>query len=301
MKKKFTLLCILNILMVTTFTATFAQNAQKAELSNSPAKSIFNIKNTRDYSNKGRFFVTWGYNFDWYAKSDIHFTGPGYDFTLRDVVAKDRPTKLDLTYINPLEITIPQFNFHFGYFIKDNYTISLGWDHMKYVAQIPQTVKVDGNIGATISNPAIVVPAKYVGIYNNRDLLVEEDMLQYEHTDGFNYISSEVERYDDVWVAKNKKQSFNIETGLGAGFIIPRTDAHLFGVGANHFWNFAGYGVSAKVGGRFFFTHRFYLQGNLKAGWSNLIKIHTTGRNDLDNAKQKISFLENYYVLGYTI
>ncbi|MBU2046443.1 MAG: hypothetical protein KJ712_06925, partial [Bacteroidetes bacterium] len=191
-----------------------------------------------------------------------------------------------------------QFNFHFGYFIKDNYSISIGWDHMKYVAQIPQTVKAIGFIGKTISNPAIPT-GRYEGTYNNDDLYVDKDMLLYEHTDGFNYVSAELERYDDVWVAKNHKQSLNIETGLGGGFIIPRTDAHLFGVGANHYWNFAGYGVSAKVGARFFFTHKFYLQENIKAGWSNLTKIHTTGRNDIDNAEQKISFLENYYVVGF--
>ncbi len=301
MANKLALFCILNIFLVTTFTTLFAQENKKNETTNSPAKSIFNLKNTRNYSNKGKFYVHWGYNFSWYAKSDIHFKGPNYDFTLKNVVAKDRPTKLDLTYINPLEITIPQFNFHFGYYIKDNYTISIGWDHMKYVAQMPQTVKIDGYIGATISDPAnpIIVPPKYVGVYNNDDLNVGTDMLTYEHTDGYNYVSAEVERYDDVWVAKNHKQSFNIETGVGTGFLIPRTDARLFGVGSNHFWNFAGYGVSAKVGARFFFNQHLYFQGNLKAGWTNLTKIHTTGRNGIDNAKQQISFLENYYVLGY--
>ncbi|MBU0697319.1 MAG: hypothetical protein KKE39_12475 [Bacteroidetes bacterium] len=272
--------------------------AQEKTQQNIAAKSIFNLKNSRDYSNKGKIYVHWGYNFSWYAKSDIRLYGPNYDITLKDVVAKDRPTKLSLTYINPLEITIPQFNFHFGYFIKDNYSISIGWDHMKYVAQIPQTVKAIGFIGKTISNPAIPT-GRYEGTYNNDDLYVDKDMLLYEHTDGFNYVSAELERYDDVWVAKNHKQSLNIETGLGGGFIIPRTDAHLFGVGANHYWNFAGYGVSAKVGARFFFTHKFYLQENIKAGWSNLTKIHTTGRNDIDNAEQKISFLENYYVVGF--
>ncbi len=272
--------------------------AQEKTQENIAAKSIFNLKNSRDYSNKGKIYVHWGYNFSWYAKSDIRLYGPNYDITLKDVVAKDRPTKLSLTYINPLEITIPQFNFHFGYFFKDNYSVSIGWDHMKYVAQIPQTVKAIGYIGNTISNPGIPT-GNYAGTYNNQDLYVDKDMLVYEHTDGFNYVSAEIERYDDAWVAKNNKQSLNIETGLGAGFIIPRTDAHLFGVGANHYWNFAGYGVSAKVGARFFFTHKFYLQGNIKAGWSNLTTIHTTGRNDLDNAQQKISFLENYYVVGF--
>ena len=45
------------------------------------AKSIFNPKYKRTVSNKGKFFAHWGYNFSSYAKSDIHFKGPNYDFT----------------------------------------------------------------------------------------------------------------------------------------------------------------------------------------------------------------------------
>ncbi len=110
-------------------------------------KSIFKPKNLRTESNKGKFFFFWGYNFSSYAKSDIHFTGPNYDFILHDVKAADRPTKFGSTYFDPSRLTIPQFNLHFGYYIKDNYSISLGWDHMKYVVDIPQQVKISGFIG----------------------------------------------------------------------------------------------------------------------------------------------------------
>ena len=84
---------------------------------------------------KGPFFAFWGYNRSAYLNSDIKFVGPGYDFTLENVVAKDAPTPLKEInkYINPALFSIPQFNFHVGYFIKDNLSVSIGWDHMKYV------------------------------------------------------------------------------------------------------------------------------------------------------------------------
>jgi len=52
---------------------------------------------------KGSYFAFWGYNRSDYPTSDIHFTGPGYDFTLHDVVAADAPTPFDgfKTYFNP--------------------------------------------------------------------------------------------------------------------------------------------------------------------------------------------------------
>jgi hypothetical protein len=260
--------------------------------------SFFNNEIKRDFSRKGNWFVHWGYNFSWYDTSDINFKGPGYDFTLKHVVAHDRPKKLSFEYLDPGLITTPQFNLRFGYFIKDNYSISLGWDHMKYVMDIPQTVNVDGYINATISNPAIPTLA-YAGVYNDKPLNVKGDMLGFEHTDGFNYVSTEVERYDDMWVARSQKTSLTFESGLGIGLMIPRTDVHLFGVGKNNFWNIAGYGISAKAGFKFYITKGLYLQNTSKIGFTSLSRIHTTGRNEYDSASQKIKYLENFTALGY--
>lgn len=42
---------------------------------------------------KGSIMAFWGWNRSGYTKSDIRFSGNGYDFTLNNVVAHDRPTK----------------------------------------------------------------------------------------------------------------------------------------------------------------------------------------------------------------
>ena len=84
-------------------------------------------------SKKGQMFVFWGWNRAAFTKSDIHFRGNGYDFTLENVVAHDRPSELDWAYVDPGQISKPQFNFRLGYFIKDNLALVVGTDHMKYV------------------------------------------------------------------------------------------------------------------------------------------------------------------------
>ena len=93
--------------------------------------------------NKGKFYVYWGGNRDNYAKSDIHFTGNNYDFTLYDVTAQDRPKGWHIDYVNPTRMTIPQTNLRIGYFINDHYNISIGYDHMKYI--------MDNNVRAKYS------------------------------------------------------------------------------------------------------------------------------------------------------
>ncbi len=273
-------------------------HAQEAPQNKKIGKSIFNKESTRDFSRKGNWYVHWGWNFSWYDKSDITFKGPGYDFTLKNVSAKDRPSKLSSDYINPMELTTPQFDFRFGYFINDTYSISLGWDHMKYVMNIPQKVVIDGHIDPMVSDPQIST-GKYAGVYHDQEITVQPEMLTFEHTDGLNYVSAELERYDDIWVARNKKQMLTMETGAGLGFVIPRSDVRFFGVGENNFWNFAGYGISVKAGLKFNVTKKLYFQNVTKAGFIDLDKIHTTGRNSIDGAQQTIRFLENYTAIGF--
>ncbi len=290
---------ILSILAVMISCQLYAQEPdQKLISSTFQSQSIFNTKIKSTESRKGKWYAFYGYNFSWYTPSDIRFKGKGYDFTLKDVKAKDRPSKLSLDYINPMQITTPQVNIRFGYFINDNYSISIGWDHMKYVMNIPQTVSIYGYIDPIVSDPGIPT-GSFAGVYNGEKIEVPATMLTFEHTDGYNYVSAEIERHDDVWLAKNQKNRLTMETGLGVGTIIPRTDARFFGVGENHYWNFAGYGASAKVGLKFHITKGLYIQNTAKVGWSRLNNIRTTGRNDIDKASQNISYLENYTVIGY--
>jgi hypothetical protein len=291
-------LLVVSLVATTAFAQTPATTTVDSTL-NLP-KSIFKNVNSRNYSNKGKFYFHWGYNFSSYANSDLRLYGKGYDFTLKNVVAQDRQTPLSATYIDLARLSIPQFNAHFGYYLNDNYSISIGWDHMKYVLDVPQTVKISGTIAATISDPAISTGIKE-GIYTNQDITLTPDFLTFEHTDGYNYASIEVERYDDAWRAKKGKMYLALETGLGAGLIIPRSDVRLFGVGQNNYWNLAGWGVSAKAGAKLFFNTHLFFQGSLKTGWTNLSNIRTTGRNGIDKAQQKISYLENYWVLGYIL
>ncbi|RAJ33305.1 hypothetical protein LY11_01347 [Pedobacter cryoconitis] len=261
-------------------------------------KSIFSNEIKRNFSRKGDFYVHWGYNHSWYGKSDINFTGPNYDFTLKDVVAHDRQSPLKWNYLNPAKVSEPQYNLRVGYFISDNYSISIGWDHMKYVMDIPQRVAITGVIGETISDPGVPT-GPLAGTYNGQMIDVTSKMLTYEHTDGFNYANIEIERYDDIWVAPSRQTSLTLETGLGGGMMVPRSDVRLFEQGRNNHWNVAGYGFSAKIGLKFYVTRGLYIQNTTKVGATNLKTVHTTGRDDLDKASQKINYVQNFWALGY--
>ena len=247
--------------------------------------------------NKGKFFIFWGGNRDVYAKSDIHYTGNNYDFTVENATAHDKPKGWHIDYVNPSRMTIPQTNLRFGYFISDKYSISLGVDHMKYVVKQNQTVNVNG----VINLPLNEVGSVYNGVYNNTPTVLTESFLKLEHTDGLNYVHFEFARLDDISHLINlpniDKFQLNLTEGLGSGFLYPRTDSSLLGKERHDDYNVAGFGVSAKLGLNFTFFKYFFIQTELKGGYIGMNNIRTTF-DASDKATQEILFFEKTIAFG---
>lgn len=244
--------------------------------------------------NKGKFFVYWGWNWADYSNSDIRFKGANYDFTLSDVAAKDKPSKFSLNdHLNPRRITIPQNNYRIGYFFKENYTVSIGVDHMKYIMIANQDVIINGNIA--------VGNAMYDGTYTNETIQLTEDFLQFEHTDGLNYINIELKRFDEIsdWLGIDLEDiELNLTEGLGIGVLFPRTNTSLFGQERHDDFHISGWGVSAGAGVNITFHKHFFIQLDYKIGYIDMPDVKTT-LNTVDFASQSFFFFENTFVLGW--
>lgn len=248
--------------------------------------------------NKGKMFFFWGGNRENFTKSDIHFKGSNYDFTIHDVVANDKPKGWHLDYINLTRMTIPQTNFRMGYFINDHYNIAIGVDHMKYVMQQNQTANVTGSVNLPSTEPGSVNN----GIYTNTPVnFTDENFLTYEHTDGLNYVHSEISRVDDfsnlLKIKNTDKFQINLTEGLGAGILFPKTNSKLLGKERHDDFHVSGFGVSAKVGLNFTFLKYFFLQAELKGGYIKMNDIRTTA-NSNDTAEQEFFFLQRIIAFG---
>lgn len=242
--------------------------------------------------NKGKFYFFWGGNRESYTNSDIHFKGADYDFTLYDVAAVDKPKGWHIDYINPTRMTIPQTNFRMGYFINDHYNISLGLDHMKYVMVQNQSVAITGNYPAAYNSTVI-----NNGVVN----LADESFLTFEHTDGLNYINTEVSRVDDISKLFKIKNTdvfqISITEGVGGGILYPKTNAMLMLKERHDDFNVAGYGFSAKAGLNLTFFKHFFIQAELKGGCINMPNIKTT-YDSADSASQKFMFFQRIIAFG---
>ncbi|RLD20308.1 MAG: hypothetical protein DRI69_06585 [Bacteroidetes bacterium] len=237
---------------------------------------------------QGRLYIYWGWNIGWYTKSDITFSGDDYQFTLKKVIANDRQSPFALDpYLNPLAATIPQYNFRIGYFIKEHWDVSFGIDHMKYVVQTDQIVKISGYIENT--------ETLYDGIYEDDDIVIAEDFLLFEHTDGLNYGNIEVRRSDQLF--DFNKVKINLTEGLGGGMLIPRTNTTLLNKERYDEFHMSGFGLHGVVGINATFFNVFFIQSELRGGYINMPDIRTTISTN-DSASQSFFFSQLNIVFG---
>lgn len=240
----------------------------------------------------GSIYLYWGWNHAQYTKSDITFSGNDYSFKLYDVKAHDRQTHFGSAFFNPGEMTIPQYNFRLGYFFHNNWNVSFGIDHMKYVMDQNQTVNITGSIDNG---------SAFNGRYNGDQIKLTEDFLTFEHTDGLNYANFEIRRFDNIRhfpISKNGKGiGINVTEGLGAGILYPKTNAKLMENARNDKFHLAGFGTSGIVGLNINFWEHFFVQAELKGGFVNMPSIRTTSFRS-DKAKQHFFYLQENLVFG---
>jgi hypothetical protein len=261
---------------------------------NTFAQEEIKIQDKYTAHNKGKFFVSWGGNRESYSKSDITFKGKDYNFTLDNVKAHDKPKGWHIDYVNPARMTIPQTNFKMGYFVSDYYSVSIGVDHMKYVMNQNQAVNINGNYPNS-GDYNELIPG------NPNQVLLTEQFLKFEHTDGLNYINTEFSRHDDISslfkITDTDKIQINLTEGVGFGVLYPKTNTTLLGKERHDDFHVSGYGTSLKAGLNVTFFKHFYIQGELKGGYINMQDIRTT-KSAEDSASQNFFFFQRIIAFG---
>lgn len=242
--------------------------------------------------NKGKIYVYWGGNRGFFTDSDIWFRGEDYNFTLNSVQAHDKPKGWHVDYVNPARMTIPQTNLRVGYFVTDKYNISLGVDHMKYVMYNDKTVGYSGDYPDR---------GLYGEAVSDGNVMLTEDFLLFEHTDGLNYLNVEFSRVDDfskyLGITDTDKIQLNIIGGIGAGILYPKTNSTLMNNDRHDEFHISGYGISAKAGLNITFFKYLFVQTELKGGYINMGDIRTTS-SKADRASQSFYFGETVIAFG---
>ncbi len=223
---------------------------------------------------KGTIYFSWGYNKDWFTKSDIHFknsTGEynpvtnqkdKYDFTLYNLTAKDRPGFKNML-TTPL--TIPQYVYRLGYYFNDkrDLGIEINFDHAKYIVDDWQTVHLKGSIR---------------DVQYDKDTLVDpQKFMHFQHTNGANFLMLNLMKRQTLFASKNEKHRLCAIAKAGAGIVIPRTVVNLFGQGSNNFWHIAGFCAGIDAGLRYEAFKHVFLEYTAKGTFADYTDVLTIG------------------------
>ncbi|MEM7161871.1 MAG: hypothetical protein AAF487_05450 [Bacteroidota bacterium] len=240
---------------------------------------------------KGSFYFYWGYNRGFYSKSNLHFNGPNYDFTLYNLTAHDRPSKFGSVYFNPRTLSIPQYNYRLGYFFTDRIAVSIGNDHMKYVIDQNQWTTISGVISPEAST-------EYAGAYLNEPIELKEELLTFDHTDGFNLLSLDVEYLMPIKEEPSKNFHLHWNLGIGGVWVVTKTRVKVLGDGLDNDFHIAGYTLSAKSGPRITYKNRIFLSSEIRAGYATLPSVLIKNAEP-EIGDHNVGYLEYYIVFGY--
>lgn len=184
------------------------------------------------------FYFSWGYNKDYFSKSDIHYKNNGddnYDFTIKDCKAVDRP---GFKNILNSDISIPQYVYRLGYYFKkkNQFGIEINFDHAKYIVSDDQTLRVTGQIrGRAI----------------DKDTLVTNNFVHLEHTNGANFLMANMLYRIKLYESANKNSSVSLIFKTGMGTVIPKTDVTFMGKRLDNKFHIAGFIAGEEIAIRY--------------------------------------------------
>lgn len=228
-------------------------------------------------------YAQWGYNREWYSKSNIHLKGADYDFTIHHATAVDKPDFQAIWKV-PHHVTIPQTNFRIGVYLTQDqrHAIEINFDHTKYIMEDNKTRRISGHIH---------------GRAVDMDTLITPNFVHFEHSDGANFLQINYVGQRELYTYKNRKL-FSWVHKLGAGIVIPKSNVTIMGKQLDNRFHISGYVMSAETGIRYYVFRNFFLEFTGKAGFANYTNALTV---ESGKANHKFTYVEVIGLIGYDL
>ena len=195
--------------------------------------------------NDGEMYFSWGYNAEWYTKSNIKITQPslGNNVTFVNIIAHDHEGWDN--HLLQKQLTIPQYNYRIGYFFnkKQDWGFEINFDHTKYVVDWYQSVKMKGT---------------YHGRNVDSTVVTNGNTLVWQLNNGANFL--EFNLVKKITLLSLFKSNIRLDGLLkfGVGPTIPHVQNTIFGMGNDPHFQFGGWNVDADAAVRLtFFKHVF--------------------------------------------
>lgn len=214
-------------------------------------KSFLDLANNK----RGGVYLFWGYNRDWYSKSTIHFKNDisdDYDFTFHDAHASDKPDMENFYQLD--QLTIPQYNLHVGWFFKKKPSLGIefSWDHLKYVVNDYQVMRVTGHAREQ----------EFDG-----EMMVTPDFVHLQHTNGNNYaMLNFMKRF---WMLDKKNLQLSAITKIGGGLLWSYTISTVLGSYDHGYFHYHGMVAGTGIDTRLELYRYFFIQLGIQGAFAD--------------------------------
>jgi hypothetical protein len=209
---------------------------------------------------QGTLFGGVNYNRSYYSNSKLQLKGPQFEFSLTNTPLSDTPSS-NSSYFDNEGLEYFQFNAQIGYFIKNKWALSLGFDRLNFFTPRSFTGQIDGVIAPDASS--------LEGEYNNDEIAITDNEFYYAQKTGSNLVHLGLHRMDQLYKSKKAIVEVLSYTKVGAGAIFSNVDFTFNQATNQQITSLNGIGFNASAGLRTVFWQTIYLQFSFTGGILN--------------------------------
>jgi hypothetical protein len=232
----------------------------------------------------GEFYLSWGYNEEWYTRSNVHVSQPslGNNYTFVNIRGVDHPGWDDGLFTEAL--SIPQYNYRLGFIFneKKDLGFEINFDHTKFIFS-DQNAHIKGTLNDRPVDSTIT--------FN------EPNGFYYFLNNGANFLLFNIVKRWHFYRRADGKIKIDLLGKAGVGPVIPHVQNSLFGHLNDQGFQFGGWNTGVEGALRATFFNHVYLEFTNKldyARYSNLGVYEGT-------AKQAFGTYEWILNLGLTL
>lgn len=233
---------------------------------------------------KGEFYFSWGYNKEWYSRSNVKVnqSALGNQYTLHQVKSHDNPGWDKGIFKIPL--SIPQYSYRLGYFFdkKRGLAFEINFDHTKHIIQDGQTVRISGKLGNRSVDSTILFSSSN-GFY-------------YFLNNGANFLLFNLVKRWRLIETGNKNFMLDVLAKGGIGPVIPHVENSLFGNKNEDGFQLGGWNMGVETGLKATFFRSVFLEMTNKVDYARYsgLKVYK------GTASQAFGTYELILSLGFT-
>ena len=181
---------------------------------------------------KKEFYFSWGYNKDWFTRSNVKINQPslGNNYSFVNIAGHDHPGWDDGLFKKP--ISVPQYNYRIGLFInkEKGIAVEINFDHTKFIFA-DQAAQIKG----TLNN-------RYVDSTVN----FGKPNFYYYLNNGANFLLFNIVKRWHFYATKNENIKIDLLAKAGIGPVIPHVDNRFFGNSNDPGFQFGGWNVGLE-------------------------------------------------------